>query len=276
MFCIIPHGCSGQITRTGMRFNAWGVTVSIGFPFAAAVTLMLFYDASGTIACLSAALFHEGGHLLCLKGCGETPRELRLGFAGMEMIRSKGQRLSFAQEVAAALSGICSYLPCCRPAAYGGGMRACWGLRWLTCRLPCLICSLFLRWMEGGLFIFFYAVSIRCARLTGWLRFFPRSACCHALFSVFFSFCAAGIISLFCWQWGIFAFCWRPEEWIFRSESFLLKFRYGNQRALPQEKAASNDRKLLFLCGLQIFLLIFSIGCPDLCSIKLRLLPAEK
>lgn len=105
MFCIIPHGCSGQITRTGMRFNAWGMTVSIGFPFAAAVTLMLFYDASGTIACLSAALFHEGGHLLCLKGCGETPRELRLGFAGMEMVRSKGQRLSFAQEVAAALSG---------------------------------------------------------------------------------------------------------------------------------------------------------------------------
>lgn len=105
MFCIIPHGCSGRITHTGMQFNAWGMTVSIGFPFAAAVTLMLFYDASGTAACLSAALLHEAGHLICLKRCGETPRELRLGFAGMEIVRAKGQGLSFTQEALAALAG---------------------------------------------------------------------------------------------------------------------------------------------------------------------------
>ncbi len=89
-----------------MQFKCKGMTVSIGFPFAAAVTLMFLYDTSGTAAVsLCAALLHEMGHLLCLFWYGETPQALKLGLSGVEIVRAKGQRLTFAQEITAALAG---------------------------------------------------------------------------------------------------------------------------------------------------------------------------
>lgn len=67
---------------------------------------MFLYDTSGTAAVsVCAALLHELGHLLCLFWYGETPQALKLGLSGMEIVRAKGQRLSFAQEIAAALAG---------------------------------------------------------------------------------------------------------------------------------------------------------------------------
>lgn len=89
-----------------MQFKCRGVTVSIGFPFAAAVTLMFLYDTSGTAAIsVCAALLHEIGHLLCLFWYGETPQSLKLGLAGMEIVRAKGQKLSFHQEIVVSLAG---------------------------------------------------------------------------------------------------------------------------------------------------------------------------
>lgn len=89
-----------------MQFKCRGMTLSVGFPFAAAVTLMFLYDTSGTAAVsVCAALLHEMGHLLCLFWYGETPQSLKLGLAGMEIVRAKGQRLSFPQEIAVSLAG---------------------------------------------------------------------------------------------------------------------------------------------------------------------------
>lgn len=89
-----------------MRFKCGGMTISVGFPFAAAVTLMFLYDKSGTaVISVCAALLHELGHLLCLFWFGETPQSLKLGLTGMEIVRAKGQRLSFSREIAAALAG---------------------------------------------------------------------------------------------------------------------------------------------------------------------------
>lgn len=82
------------------------MTVCVGFPFAAAVTLMFLYDTSGTaVVSVCAAFLHELGHLLCLFWFGETPQSLKLGLSGMEIVRAKGQRLSFPREIAAALAG---------------------------------------------------------------------------------------------------------------------------------------------------------------------------
>ena len=65
-----------------MQFKCREVTVSVGFPFAAAVTLMFLYDTSGTaVISVCAALLHEIGHLLCLFWYGETPQSLKLGLA---------------------------------------------------------------------------------------------------------------------------------------------------------------------------------------------------
>ena len=89
-----------------MQFKCREVTVSVGFPFAAAVTLMFLYDTSGTaVISVCAALLHEIGHLLCLFWYGETPQSLKLGLAGMEIVRAKGQKLSVYQEIMVSLAG---------------------------------------------------------------------------------------------------------------------------------------------------------------------------
>lgn len=183
-----------------MQFKCRGVTVSIGFPFAAAVTLMFLYDTSGTAAIsVCAALLHEMGHLLCLFWYGETPQLLKLGLAGMEIVRAKGQKLSFHQEIVVSLAGPLINLALFALLAALSGWSEGERERMMEAAMVNLMLALFnllpVSTLDGGRALyFFYAVSAQRLRRSGWLPFVRLCACCHARLSAFFCCCKAAII----------------------------------------------------------------------------------
>lgn len=77
----------------------------IGFPFAAAVTLMLLLDESGTaVSALVCCILHELGHLLCLFMFSSPPECVTLGAFGMRIDKSSAE-LSYLHETVTALAG---------------------------------------------------------------------------------------------------------------------------------------------------------------------------
>lgn len=89
-----------------MIASAYGCKIKISFFFAAVVTLALILDKTNTsVITLCAAVFHEGGHLLCLIWFGEKPTLICLEPFGMKIKRSGNLGMSLARETAVALSG---------------------------------------------------------------------------------------------------------------------------------------------------------------------------
>lgn len=181
-----------------MQFKCREVTVSVGFPFAAAVTLMFLYDTSGTaVISVCAALLHEIGHLLCLFWYGETPQSLKLGLAGMEIVRAKGQKLSFYQEIMVSLAGPLVNLALFALLATLSGWGA--GERLMEAAMVNFMLALFnllpVSALDGGRrCIFFYVAYAQRLRHNVWLPFARLCACCHARLSAFFCCCKADII----------------------------------------------------------------------------------
>jgi Zn-dependent protease len=175
-----------------MQFKCREVTVSVGFPFAAAVTLMFLYDTSGTaVISVCAALLHEIGHLLCLFWYGETPQSLKLGLAGMEIVRAKGQKLSFYQEIMVSLAGPLVNLALFALLATLSGWGA--GERLMEAAMVNFMLALFnllpVSALDGG-----RAMYAQRLRHNVWLPFARLCACCHARLSAFFCCCKADII----------------------------------------------------------------------------------
>lgn len=69
-----------------MSFKIKGVRIEIGFPFAAAVTLMLLLDRNKTVlSALLCCVLHESGHLICLLSLSSPPKAVVLGVFGMRI-----------------------------------------------------------------------------------------------------------------------------------------------------------------------------------------------
>ncbi len=135
----------------------------ISLPFAAWITLWLYLDKSGgAVYSLSAALFHECGHLAALLWLGEKPRRLLVSFFGMRLERAEKAALSYPQEAALYAAG---------PAA---NALLALALSLLSIRLPALrqgvhanlLLGLFnllpLRPMDGGQIVY----ALLCRRTT--------------------------------------------------------------------------------------------------------------
>ncbi len=88
-----------------MRIKIGATTFVVGFPFAAAVTLMLLLDKSGTaVSALVCCVLHEFGHLLCLFALSAPPERVTLGAFGMRIDKSSAE-LSYQYETVTALAG---------------------------------------------------------------------------------------------------------------------------------------------------------------------------
>ncbi len=88
-----------------MRIKIGRTTFTVGFPFAAAITLMLLLDESGTaVAALVCCILHETGHLLCLFALSAPPERVTLGAFGMRIDKSSAE-LSYLYETVTALAG---------------------------------------------------------------------------------------------------------------------------------------------------------------------------
>lgn len=69
-----------------MNISIGKTKISLSFPFAAMVSLLMLTDRSGWWALgLSAALLHELGHLFGMAAFGMAPREIRLMFGGIQI-----------------------------------------------------------------------------------------------------------------------------------------------------------------------------------------------
>lgn len=88
-----------------MQFEIKGTRVVIGFPFAAAVTLLLLIDHSGTaVAAFACCAVHEAGHLLALFCFSAPPKAVVFGPFGMRIDRGD-KSLSYTREAVCAFAG---------------------------------------------------------------------------------------------------------------------------------------------------------------------------
>ncbi|MBQ2774287.1 MAG: site-2 protease family protein [Clostridia bacterium] len=88
-----------------MQLRIGKTVFRIGFPFAAAVTLMLLLDKSGAaVSALVCCVLHELGHLLCLFALSAPPERVTLGAFGMRIDKSSAE-LSYLHEAITALAG---------------------------------------------------------------------------------------------------------------------------------------------------------------------------
>ncbi len=88
-----------------MEFTVGRTRVKFCFAFAAAVTLLLLTDNSGTCALsLAACVLHESGHLLCMLILGEKPQEVKLSYYGVS-IKKRGDMQEPGDEILVALGG---------------------------------------------------------------------------------------------------------------------------------------------------------------------------
>lgn len=154
--------------------------IKVSLPFAAWITLWLYCDKSGgAVYSLSAAAFHECGHLLALFLLGEKPRRLLVSFFGMRLERAEQTSLSYGREallyaagpvanglLALLFSGLSGRAP-----ALARGVRAN--------VLLCLFNLLPLRPTDGGQIL--YALLCRCVSPQKAARICKRTAACGAV-----------------------------------------------------------------------------------------------
>ena len=135
----------------------------ISLPFAAWITLWLYFDKSGgAVYSLSAALFHECGHLFALLLCGEKPRRLLVSFFGMRLERTEQTALSYEREALLYAAGPAANLILCLPFA-GLSVRFPFLLRGVQANaILCLFNLLPLRPMDGGQVLY----ALLCRRTT--------------------------------------------------------------------------------------------------------------
>ena len=90
-----------------MRFETDKTVVSLTFPFAATVMLMLHLcDADTVLVCLLSSLFHEGGHLLVMMLMSEFPESVVFGAFGIRIERKSQSFSSYGKEALIALGGV--------------------------------------------------------------------------------------------------------------------------------------------------------------------------
>lgn len=95
-----------------MKFELSGVRVEIGFPFAAAVTLLLLLDRNKTVLpALSCCAVHEAGHLICLFCLESPPRAVVFGVFGMRIER-ENDKLDYRREALCAAAGPMANFAC--------------------------------------------------------------------------------------------------------------------------------------------------------------------
>lgn len=88
-----------------MQFKIRNTRIVIGFPFAAAVTLLLLIDRSGTaVAAFACCAVHEAGHLLALFCFSAPPEAVVFGPFGMRIDRGD-KPLSYTHEAICAFAG---------------------------------------------------------------------------------------------------------------------------------------------------------------------------
>lgn len=90
-----------------MLFKVKGITVSVTFPFAAIVTLMLILcDRDIVLISLLSSFLHELGHLLFMLLFAEKAEKIVLGAFGMRIERASVRCLSYNKEAVIAFGGI--------------------------------------------------------------------------------------------------------------------------------------------------------------------------
>lgn len=95
-----------------MRFELCGVQIEIGFPFAAAVTLMLLLDRNKTVLpALLCCVLHEAGHLVCLFCFSSPPKAVVFGVFGMRIERET-DKLDYRREAMCAAAGPAANFVC--------------------------------------------------------------------------------------------------------------------------------------------------------------------
>lgn len=81
-------------------------TLRIGILFPATVLFVTVLDTDGmALACLTASVLHEAGHLLALALCKEWPKTMTINVFGVRLEKREGARLSHLQDVAVSLAG---------------------------------------------------------------------------------------------------------------------------------------------------------------------------
>lgn len=89
-----------------MKISFKKTDVTVSFFLTAFIAFSLLCEAGkNVVPALTAAFLHESGHFLCLCIMKNRPEKLSLNVAGVEMSNRDGIKLSFQQEIIAALAG---------------------------------------------------------------------------------------------------------------------------------------------------------------------------
>lgn len=92
-----------------MHLETGKTTVSVTFPFAATVVLMLLWcEEEIVIISLFSSLFHESGHLFFMLLFSCVPRLIEFGAFGIRIEKNENRLISYRKEAIIALGGIFS------------------------------------------------------------------------------------------------------------------------------------------------------------------------
>ena len=94
-----------------MKFRIFGVDFVLGFPAAAAVTLVILLDRGHTVeACLAAAFIHECGHLLAMLYCKTPPSKVKFELFTVDISDPNRGRRRLSQELLIICGGVSANL----------------------------------------------------------------------------------------------------------------------------------------------------------------------
>ncbi len=110
-----------------LKMTVGGITCRISLLFPAVLLWMLLWDPTGYVLLgVTAAILHEGGHLIAFIIFGKRPKTLTVSYYGMRMTYSADSAVGYAQEAFIATAGPLMNLLCAGCLyCFGGSQAAC-------------------------------------------------------------------------------------------------------------------------------------------------------